>query len=268
MEEIVTREVAPHVIGIGMNRPPANYFDEQLIRSIADALDEVDQSPHARAAVLYSLTRHFCAGADLQGRAVASPIDPKEGASRLYAQALRLFNARTPIVAAVGGAAIGGGLGLAMVADFRVASTRASFSANFSRLGFFPGFGLTASLPRVIGHQHANRLFYTGERISAARAFEIGLVDQLSEEGQELDSAIEFAREIALSSPRSVALLRRTFREAVLQAVESAIPVENAHQISLMTDPDFAEGIQAASERRLPNFRDEEASALLAHQSE
>lgn len=256
MGEIEVRELARHVVGIGMNRPPANYFDEELIRSIADALDEIDRSPSARIVVLHSLTRHFCAGADLQGNTVASPIDPKEGASRLYAQALRLFGARTPIVAAVGGAAIGGGLGLAMVADFRVASTRASFSANFSRLGFFPGFGLTATLPRVIGLQNATRLFYTGERISGAQALAIGLADQLAEEGGELNGAISFAQELAISSPRSITLLRQGFRGELLHAVEAALPRENAHQVSLMTDPDFDEGIRAASERRAPNFRD------------
>ena len=121
----------------------------------------------------------------LRGRGfLQSPGDRRgaEGRRRarhLYKEATRLFRARKPVVAAVHGAAVGGGLGLALVADFRVTCAEARFSANFNRLGFHPGFGLTTTLPRLVGPQQAALLFYTGRRIAGDEAVRIGLADLL-----------------------------------------------------------------------------------------
>ncbi len=150
---------ADFVATVELHRPPNNFFDVALIRSLAEAYELVDGRRDCRAVVLCSEGKHFCAGADFAPAdppvAGAQPASSAEGSSTLYDEALRLFAAATPVVAAVQGAAVGGGLGLACSADFRVAAPEARFSANFARLGFHHGFALSATLPAIVGHQHA-----------------------------------------------------------------------------------------------------------------
>src|SRR5580704_12664751 len=125
-----------------IRRAPDNFFDSDLITSLADAYFWLDDRDDCRAIVLCADGKHFCAGADLAGRS-RQPNAVTSGVNTLYQQATRLFDAKTPVVAAVQGAAIGGGLGLACSADFRVASPLARFAANFARLGFHQGFGMS-----------------------------------------------------------------------------------------------------------------------------
>ncbi|MDQ3106217.1 MAG: enoyl-CoA hydratase/isomerase family protein, partial [Actinomycetota bacterium] len=149
----VTVDESTFVATVELQRPPNNFFDVALIRAIADAYEALDADPRCRAIVLCADGRHFCAGADFSGRA-----DGTGAAGDLYAEAARLFEAATPVVAAVQGAAVGGGLGLACSADFRVGAESTRMTANFSRLGFHHGFGLTVTLPGIVGQQRANEL--------------------------------------------------------------------------------------------------------------
>ena len=136
-----------HVGIVEIKRPPNNHFDYKLISSIADAFDSFDQDSECRCVVLCSEGKHFCAGANFgKDRDMHDKTDPY---SELYIQAVRLFRNKKPVVASVQGGAIGGGLGLSLVADFRVGCAESRFSANFSRLGFHQGFGTTVTLPRV-----------------------------------------------------------------------------------------------------------------------
>ena len=155
-EQVTVEWRAKHVVFLEIHRPPDNYFDAELIRDLADHLERLEEHAECRAIVLASEGRNFCAGALLGS---VPPPDP----ARIYGEAVRLFAGTKPIVAAVQGAAVGGGLGLALMADFRVASAESRFSANFSRLGYFPGFGLTGLLPRLVGEQAA--LFGAGEQL-------------------------------------------------------------------------------------------------------
>ncbi len=152
-------------------RPPHNFFDAELIGSLADAFEWLDEQ-RARAIVLASAGKNFCAGADFSGRSAAGRIDSGGGAGAgdLYEQALRLFRAPLPVVAAVQGAAVGGGLGLACAADFRVACPQSRFSANFARIGLHQGFALSVTLPAIVGQQRAAELLYTGKRIGGEDA--------------------------------------------------------------------------------------------------
>src|SRR5690606_126612 len=149
-----------------------------------------------RAIVLAAQGKSFCAGADFSKRDLNATTSGAAGAKHLYKEATRLFRAKLPIVAAVHGPAIGGGLGLACMADFRVTCTEARFSANFTRLGFHPGFALTYTLPRLVGQQQANLLFYTGRRIPGDEAVRLGLADLLVPAEDVRRAAIELGREI------------------------------------------------------------------------
>lgn len=242
-----------HVAVVEMHRPPANFFDTALIADLADAYRAVDDGLEGWAIVLCSEGRHFCAGADFHGASEAEPLEV--GAqSRLYAEAVRMFGGVTPVVAAVQGAAIGGGLGVACSADFRVVAPESRLSANFARLGFHQGFGLSVTLPRIVGRQRAMELLYTGRRIDGAEAHRIGLADRLASAGGERSVAHELAAEIAGSAPLAVRAIRATLRGDLAEEVRAVTAHEDAEQTRLRATADFAEGVAAYAERRPGRF--------------
>lgn len=242
--------------GIGLlelRRPPANHFDEDLIGRLVEAARELDADPRCRALVLASEGKHFCAGADFRAEGFAR--DREEVTVRLYRRAAQLFEIQTPIVAAVQGTAVGGGLGLACVADFRVADADTRFAANFVLLGFHQGFGLSVTLPDLVGRQAAADMLLTGRRIGGAEALRIGLADRLAEPGRQRQTAFEWARSIAAAAPLAVRSIRATLRADLAQRVRDALDHELAEQLRLWQTEDSAEGIAASLDRRAPVFR-------------
>jgi enoyl-CoA hydratase/carnithine racemase len=245
------------VATVEMRRPPHNFFDSDLVAGLGDAFERLDADPRCRAIVLAAEGRSFCAGADFSRRVETGTLaEGTRGAAgqHLYKEAIRLFRIRKPIVAAVQGAAVGGGLGLALVADFRVTCQEARFSANFTRLGFHPGFGLTATLPRLVGAQQAVLLFYTGRRIPGDEARRIGLADLLVPQPEVRGAAQALALEIAQSAPLAVVATRETLRRGLIEAIEAATERELVEQDWLRRTEDFREGVKAMAERRLPDF--------------
>lgn len=237
------------VATVEIHRPPNNHFDLGLIRSLADALEALDREPGCRAIVLCSEGRHFCAGADLPAASAVA-----DGGGHLYDEAVRLFAARTPVVAAVQGAAVGGGLGLALMADLRVASPEARFAANFARLGFHHGFGLTVTLPAAVGQQRALELLYTARRVPGEEALRIGLCDRLVPLDRLREETHGLAAEIAASAPLAVASIRETLRGDLAARIRTATDREKAEQDRLRQTDDFREGVRATAERRTPRF--------------
>ena len=218
---------------------------------IADTFATLDDDRECRAIVLAAEGKSFCAGADFSAVTTGgSAMDP----TGFYANAMRLFDNRKPVVAAIRGSAVGAGLGLALVADFRVTCADARFSANFNRLGFHPGFGLSHTLPRLIGVQRASLLFYTGRRIGGAEAAAIGLVDELVAPDAVLSQAQALATEIAQSAPVAVLSTRRTLRLGLAEKVRALNARELAEQQVHFGTDDFREGINAMAERRTPRF--------------
>jgi enoyl-CoA hydratase/carnithine racemase len=243
------------VATVEIQRPPDNYFDVELIRSLAEVYELLDGESDCRAIVLCSDGKHFCAGADFTGRSSGSASQGRAwGADDLYREAVRLFETQTPVVAAVQGAAVGGGLGLACSADFRVASERSRFSANFARLGFHHGFGLTITLPLIVGQQHALDLLYSGRRISGPEACDIHLCDKIVGPDELRRAAHSMAVEIARSAPLAVRSIRETMRDGLAEKVRVATVRELAEQDRLRQTSDWAEGIRALAERREPHF--------------
>lgn len=240
------------VATVELRRPPENYFDVAMIRALADAYATLDEDPRCRAIVLCSQGKHFCAGADFSGRAPAPSGDA--GTRSLYAEAVRLFEAATPVVAAVQGAAIGGGLGLACSADFRVAGPQARLAASFARLGFHHGFGLTVTLPAIVGQQAALELLYTGRRIPGEEAARIGLCDRLVAADDVRPAAHALAAEIAAAAPLAVRSIRATMRGDLAERVRAAVAHEDAEQSRLRQTSDWREGVRATAERRTPRF--------------
>jgi len=263
-------EKVGHVGTIEIRRPPFNFFDISLINQIADALDEFDRDIEIRASVLSAQGKAFCAGANFndparkeqearaaEGRTQAKgdPADSLGSINHLYIQAVRIFRAKKPIIAAVHGAAIGGGLGLALSADFRIACPETRFSANFTKLGFHPGFGLTVTLPELIGRNNAELMFYTSRRVTGEEAYRWGLANELVPLDQVKPAAMKLAREIAECSPLGLLSTRATMRAGLADRVMAATHHELAEQSRLRATDDFKEGVKATEERRAANFK-------------
>lgn len=249
----VTVESDGAVAIVTFSRPPLNHFDEGLIAGIANALEEVDRVDHLRVAVLRSEGRIFCAGASFSGNEGSGEGELSDP-SDIYRSGVRLFRTRKPIIVAVQGPAVGGGLGLAMIGDFRVASEEARFSGNFAKIGIHPGFGLTHVLPRVVGHQHAAKLLYTGRRVSGAEAVAIGLADEVVPANALESVSLALAREIAEGAPLAIEATRATLRAGLADAVANQVEHECREQIALFRSEDFKEGVIAVAQRRPGNW--------------
>jgi enoyl-CoA hydratase/carnithine racemase len=253
-------EKTGHVALVEIRRPPNNFFDIPLIKDIGGAFESFDEDSNIRAIVLAAQGKAFCAGAnfgdgstlDAQGR---RSNEPGPGVAPLYIEGNRLFRTKKPIIAAVHGAAVGGGLGLAMVADFRVTCPEARFCANFTRLGFHPGFGLTVTLPAVIGETKAALMFYTSRRVPGDEAYVMGLADVLVRQDQVRDAAIKLAAEIGENSPLGLIATRMTMRSGIADRVREATDHELEEQTRLRKTDDFREGVKSVSERRVPDFK-------------
>jgi enoyl-CoA hydratase/carnithine racemase len=247
-DQAVTVALDGHVATVEIHRPPHNWFDIAVMTELADAVLGLDDEPECRAVVLCSEGKNFCAGADLKGS------DLLDATTTLYEQAARLFSNRKPVVAAVQGAAVGGGLGLALATDFRVASPETRFTCNFAKLGFHQGFGVSVTLPAVVGQQRALELMYTAVDVRGEEALRIGLADRLVAADELRGAAHAFATEIAASAPLALLAIRETMRGELAEQVRVATARENQEQQRLRTTADFAEGVAAVAERRPPTF--------------
>lgn len=249
-KDLITKleENIGHVI---INRPPNNHFDAELIGQIADFLEEMDNTNDCRSIILSSEGKHFCAGADFTRSSYKEESDPYE---RLYDEAVRLFKTKKPVIAVIQGAAVGGGLGVALSADFRIACNESRFSANFSKLAFHQGFGTTITLPRVIGDQKAKWMLLTSARVKGDEAYKIGLADFLVPKEDLMKKAKELASEINAAGPLGVQAIRETIKGGLVAEVEKIVKWELSEQNRLRETEDFKEGIKASLERRNPDF--------------
>lgn len=245
---------------VEIRRPPHNFFDRALIQQLREAFERFDQDEACRTLVLCSEGKNFCSGADFSkdGRAqehTALPPQPLQaGSNNLYKEAVKLFRFSKPVVAAIQGAAVGGGLGLALVADFRVACPEARFVANFTRLGTHPGFGLTVTLPRLVGLSQAELMLYAGERVPGDKAVAMGLANRLVPLAEVRRAAIELAGRIAENAPLALRATRATMRKGLADAVEAATDHEFVEQDWLFRTRDFREGVRAMAARAVPDF--------------
>ena len=240
------------VATVEIQRPPFNFFDYALIEQIANAFEAFDEDTGVRSIVLAAQGKAFCAGANFGDRSRSS--EKSGSGNHLYVEAVRLFRTGKPVIGAIQGAAVGGGLGLAMMPDFRVGCPESRFAANFTRLGFHPGFGLTYTLPRIVGEKTAELMFYTSRRVKGEEAHQMGLLDVIVPQDQVRSAAQELAGEIAESSPLGVTQTRATMRRGIADKVREATDRELEIQNKLRVTKDFQEGIKAMADRRVPNF--------------
>ena len=254
--EEVGVSIEGHIATVEIKRPPNNFLDADLIANLAAALEELDANKDVWAIVLASEGKHFSAGANLKQR-LDDPALGLKHATRprhLYQEAQRLISVRTPIVAAVHGSAIGAGLGLALVADFRVTCKEARLAANFTAMGYHPGFGMTCTLPRVVGQQKGKWLLLSGKRITGEEAYAIGLADRLVPQADVRKVAHEMAADLAKAGPLGVQAAKETLNRDLVPEFRAATEREMFQQNTLRETNDFKEGVRAGFDRREPVF--------------
>jgi enoyl-CoA hydratase len=254
-DALVLRERRGAVEILTLNRPDKrNALNTALRTALIAALDELAGDVGVRVIVLTGAgDRAFVAGADVTeftGRDVA--------AQAATMQARRVYDvvaaSERPLVAAINGACLGGGLELALACDIRIASTTARFGQPEVNLGLIPGGGATQRLPRVVGLGAALRLILTGEPVDAAEALRMGLVEEVTEPEDCLERAIAVAERIARNSPVAVAAARRATRAALGLPLAAGLDLERAAFLAAFAAEDRAEGIAAFREKRQPVF--------------
>ncbi len=245
------------VLVVTLNRPDVlNAVNEQLARDLNEALKLADRDTTVRAVVLTGSGRGFCSGQDLRDRAGAATIAYGESLRKRYNPIiLRLWTMEKPVIAAVNGVAAGAGCSLALAADLRIASDRASFIEIFSRIGLVPDSGSTYFLPRLVGLGRALELAYTAEPVDAPRALQMGLVNRVVAHEELMAQTLEFAKRLAAGPTTGYGLTKRGMTFALHATLEQALDYEAHLQEIAGRTADHREGVAAFAEKRAAQFR-------------
>jgi enoyl-CoA hydratase/carnithine racemase len=259
-EPAVLYETKDFVAQITLNRPDnRNSMTEDVLKGLREAVGRAKEDSEVRCVIVTGQGRSFCAGADfksqLQRDDTVRAMLPHERSFSMYAPFLSLLEVEVPTIAAMNGHAIGGGLGLAVVCDLRVANREARYGANFVRLGLHPGMATTYILPRLLGVPRAVELLLTGRLISGAEAAEFGLAHYATAPDQVLDKSWELAREIASAAPAAVRMAKRSIYRGLQWDPAAAAELEAHAQSRTIEMEDAREGIRALLEKRPPEFR-------------
>jgi len=245
------------IVLLGLCRPEAkNALGRQLLGELEAALAALAEAPAARVVVLHSLVPGaFCAGADLKERAGMTAEQAEAFVDRLRNAFTALAALALPTVAAIEGAALGGGLELALACDLRVAGGEAQLGLPETSLAIIPGAGGTQRLPRLVGPARAKDLVFTGRRIGAAEALGMGLVDRLAEAGQGLATALDLARQISPNGPVALRVAKEAIDHGLDLDLERGLELERACYRRVLPTEDRLEGLAAFRERRSPDYR-------------
>ncbi len=238
-----------------LTNPPLNLNTMSTLHALVTVCAEIASEDAVRVVVLTGDgDRAFCAGSDLKEFAAVRD-DVVERKLRLENQAFRAIETLPqPVIAALNGAALGGGAEIALACDLRVMDGHALIGFPEVNVGVFPGSGGVFRLPRVVGLAHAYELLYTGEPIGADEAYRIGLVNRVAPAGEALHIALELARTLASKPALALSLMRSAIRDSLLQSVPVAIERSLADSHLVFTGPDIEEGLRAFFEKRTPGF--------------
>jgi enoyl-CoA hydratase/carnithine racemase len=242
---------------IAMNRPDnRNSMTAELLDAFAAAAEAARVDREARCIVLVGSGSCFSAGADLKAEVQRGDEArlPHERSFAMYEPFLAVLDIEVPVVAALNGHAVGGGFGLALLCDIRIACRTARYGANFCRLGLGPGLGISYLLPRLVGASRAAELLYTGRLMTGDEIAAIGLASRAVEAEDVLPAALELAREIAASAPLAVRATKRCLLDGLGWDIRRAAWREALAQAATVATADFAEGLAALLGKREPRF--------------
>lgn len=244
---------------LGLDRPAAkNALGRQLMVEFRQAMVDFRSDPAVRVVVVHSLVPGvFCAGADLKERADMTQAEAAAFVHGLRSAFTELAELPMPVIAAIEGAAFGGGLELALCADLRVAGAEAKVGLVETALAIIPGAGGTQRLPRLIGMSRAKELIFTARRIGADEAGRLGLVDRVVAPGKALESALALAREILPNGPIALRMAKRAVHQGLELDLASGLALEQACYAEVLPTQDRLEGLAAFREKRKPHYRGE-----------
>ncbi|MGQ9583655.1 MAG: enoyl-CoA hydratase-related protein [Thermoplasmatota archaeon] len=241
-----------------MNRPDQmNALSRAVLADLDETLGELEGDRETRVVILTGEGRAFIAGADIKEMSAGAPEDVREFTTLGQRVLRRLERLGKPVIAAINGFALGGGLEVALACDIRVASDRARLGLPEVRLGIFPGLGGTQRLTRLIGRGRACELIFTGDTIDAQRALSLGIVDRVVPHARLMAEARALARAIASNAPIAVGLAKSSINRALETGLDEGLRYELETVMRCMTTHDKAEGMRAFMEKRRPEFRGE-----------
>ncbi|GHE84089.1 enoyl-CoA hydratase [Amycolatopsis deserti] len=247
----ITRDAG--VATIRIDRPPANAVDPAMITEFGQVLPPLVDDPDVRCLVITGTGRFFVAGADIAVMRDLSEANQAKMRGWIDVQRM-LERAPKPVIAAMNGHALGGGAELSLACDLRILSASASFGFPEIALGLFPGAGGSQRLPRLVGPHVAKRLMIEGNRLTAQRALELGLVDRVVDAADFQAVVAEEARRLAGKATAAIGLLKRVVDEGHGLPIEEALLREEKGVLELTRTADAAEGLQAFLDKRPPRF--------------
>ena len=256
-ERAVLYEAADRVGLITLNRPDhRNAMTPELLDAFSEAIDEARADQEIRSLVITGKGTCFSAGADLRSSMQRTDLGKpsREASFAMYEPFLKVLDVEVPVIAAMNGHTVGGGFGLALLADIRVANLDAKYGANFARLGIHSGLGISYVLPRLVGAAYASELLFTGRLIRGSEALRIGLVTHAEDADEVLPTAMQLARAIAGSAPLAVQQMKASIRRGLGWEIREAALEEAGLQAASLGTDDAKEGVAAILEKRAPAF--------------
>jgi enoyl-CoA hydratase/carnithine racemase len=239
-----------------LKNPPVNALSTSLLTGLDQRVAELTADPKVRAVILTGDGQYFSAGADLKEMATLDLAAAPQLVRRTHELFGRIAQFPAPVLAAINGLALGGGLELALACDLRIAGESAKLGAPEVSYGLMPAYGGTQRLPRLIGVSKAKELIFTGAMISAAEGAKIGLVNRTVPAGQELRAARDLAHTIAQKAPRAVRAAKQAIADGLPRPLAEALEIETRlFETEVLSSEDLAEGILAFAERRPPKFK-------------
>ncbi len=239
---------------VTLNRPKElNALNIQLVGELADALEDFDRNEETRCIVITGAGgRAFAAGSDIKEMSDKSPIDMILGGLEAWGRIKRLHK---PLIAAVGGYALGGGCELAMHCDMIVASENARFGQPEILLGIIPGAGGTQRLARTLGKYRTMEIVLTGAQVTAQEMHALGLVNRVVPKGEHLSEAVKLAKTVAAQAPIAVRLAKEAVNAAFETSLEEGLDIERKNFFLLFATEDMREGMRAFVEKRKAEFQ-------------
>lgn len=259
-ERVVSWTLKEGIATITIDNPPVNVLDARVIDQLSQVVDEIKNEANVKAVILTgSGDRAFVAGGDIKG----FPKWIGKGKQLAKEKSLWLQNPLNqieqlpcPTIAALNGVALGGGCELALSCDFRIAEAHIDIGLPEVKLGLFPGAGGTQRLSRLVGHSRAKEMIFTGEAISAEKAKEIGLVNEVVPRKKAIEGALAFAKKMTCHSTATIAYAKQAIQTGLEQTLEEGLVTEADQFGKVFQTEDVKEGVQAFIEKRQPNFKD------------
>ncbi|MGG3988784.1 enoyl-CoA hydratase [Bacillus smithii] len=255
MGEMVRWEHREKIAIIILNRPEAaNALSKQLLSELKQLLQTVKGQNDIQTVIITGSGPFFCAGADLKERKGMDEEEVKQAVQQIRSIINELENVPQPTIAAINGAAMGGGLELALACDIRIAAQDAKLGLTETSLGIIPGAGGTQRLPRLIGKGRAKELIFAARKISGAEAEILGLVEYAVEAERVLEKAFELAKEFVENAPLSLRQAKIAVNKGMETDIMTGLKIEELAYNALLNSSDRIEGLKAFQEKRQPRY--------------